>query len=100
MAYKLVAATGFTPQNRVQPTVLDAADNVLTIAGYNVENLDTRVEDPNSMPPDAERDDDLAEGKFKSIAGHIVSVLGSPDIVALQEVQDNDGGEFSDVVAA
>ncbi len=102
MAYglQLVAATGFNPQNRVQPTAPDSADNVLTIAGYNVENLDTRVEDPNNVPPEAERDDDLAEGKFKSIAGHIVSVLGSPDIVALQEVQDNDGGEFSDVVVA
>lgn len=72
---------------------------MLTIAGYNVENLDPIVEATDRTPIN-DPDDDVGTGKFNSIAQHIVTLLGSPDIVALQEVQDNDGGQFSDVVAA
>lgn len=46
-----------------------------------------------------EIDDDVTAGKFSGIATHIVDVLKSPAIVALQEVQDNDGAEYSDVSA-
>jgi len=52
------------------------------------------------VPSKDDIDDDVADGKFKSIAKHIVGLLGSPDIVALQEVQDDDGGEYSDTVSA
>ena len=43
--------------------------------------------------PDADIDNDLGDGKFAAIARQIVGVLGAPAIVALQEVQDNDGSE-------
>ncbi len=49
--------------------------NGLTIATFNVENLD-------SLDPPA---------KFAALAGIIVANLRAPDIIALEEVQDNDG---------
>ncbi|MGR9459452.1 endonuclease/exonuclease/phosphatase family protein (plasmid) [Rhizobium leguminosarum] len=72
--------------------------DVLTIASYNVENLDTRLEDVTMVPSKDDIDDDVGDGKFAAIAKHIVGLLGSPDVVALQEVQDDDGGEYSDAV--
>jgi len=74
--------------------------NILTVAGYNVENLDTRIEDETLVASKGDVDDDVGQGKFTSIAKHIVGLLGSPDILALQEVQDDDGGEYGDVVGS
>lgn len=54
----------------------------LTIASYNVLNLD---------PNDQDGDADIADGRFQQLAENIVVSLNSPDIIALQEVQDNSG---------
>lgn len=54
---------------------VDAGADRLTVANYNVENLD---------PTDG-------EARFAAIAAQIVNNLLAPDIVALQEVQDNSG---------
>jgi predicted extracellular nuclease len=59
-------------------------DAELAIATYNVENLDP------SDPPD----------KFARLAQGIVTNLRSPDIVALEEIQDNNGPVNDGVVAA
>jgi uncharacterized protein len=56
-------------------TLLGGSDDQLTVATFNVENLD---------PGDG-------AGKFSALAGAIVSNLRSPDIVNLEEVQDNNG---------
>lgn len=97
---RLVNAIGATTK-AWEPAVVGAGpeDDVLTIAGYNVENLDPILEADDKTPIN-DPDDDVGKGKFSSIAQHVVSLLGSPDILALQEVQDNDGGQYSDVVAA
>lgn len=55
-------------------TNLDGTADRLTIASYNVENLD---------PTDGAR--------FDRIAGDIVWNLESPDIIGMQEIQDADG---------
>jgi len=55
----------------------------LTLATFNVENLD---------PGDGER--------FDRLARQIVGGLRSPDILALQEVQDDDGPVVSEIVSA
>jgi uncharacterized protein len=62
----------------------------LRIATYNVENLHPQVGDPD--PSNNDRLDRLAQ----SITSH----LGSPDILCLQEVQDNDGPENTGVTDA
>lgn len=97
---RLAKATGAVPKDwSAAPIGAPADEAVLTVAGYNVENLDPVVERVERTPVDAP-DDDVGKGKFTAIADHVVRLLGSPDVVALQEVQDNDGGEYSDVVAA
>lgn len=78
-------------------TTLVGSEKQLTIASYNVENLDPKRESIDKV--DQKRasnvDDDLGKGRFKTIATQIVQNLKSPDIIALQEIQDNDGAEIS-----
>jgi predicted extracellular nuclease len=61
-----------------------AKPNELAIATFNVENLD---------PTDP-------QDKFDRLAGIIVSNLSAPDLVALEEVQDNNGATDDGTVAA
>jgi predicted extracellular nuclease len=63
----------------------------LTIASYNVLNLD---------PNDDDGDTDLADGRFERIATQIVDHLHSPAILALQEIQDNSGSADDGTVDA
>ncbi|MFN6518284.1 MAG: putative Ig domain-containing protein [Nostoc sp. CreGUA01] len=65
-------------------TALTPTINQLTVATYNVENLD-----PN---------DDIS--KFNSLANRIVNNLKSPDIISLEEIQDNNGATNNGVVDA
>ncbi|HEY7430208.1 MAG TPA: endonuclease/exonuclease/phosphatase family protein [Streptosporangiaceae bacterium] len=84
--YFIAATTLGTVQHGNLPrTVATApAKKQLSIATYNVENL--APSDPAS--------------KFQALASGIVTNLASPDIVALEEVQDNDGAADDGVVAA
>ncbi|PRY92027.1 putative extracellular nuclease [Hasllibacter halocynthiae] len=88
----------------LQPEVTDLAGsaNQLTVASYNVLNLDPVVEDQSRTNGGQARnvDDDVGEGRFDAIAAQVVGNLGSPDILALQEVQDNTGGEIGDGVVS
>ncbi len=71
---------------------------VLTLNGFN---LDVRRENPELVhDPERDVDDDLDDGRFRMLARAIVRQAGAPDIVALQEMQDDDGAEISDVVSA
>ena len=82
-----VAATtlGAVQDNHLAPVVATApAKKQLSIATYNVENL--APGDPDS--------------KFQTLAQGIVTNLASPDIIAVEEVQDNDGATDDGVVAA
>jgi hypothetical protein len=64
---------------------------VLSVASYNVSNLD---------PNDADGDTDVADGRFDAIAGQIVNALDAPDVLALQEIQDNSGSVNDGTVSA
>lgn len=76
-----------------QTTALSPTDNQLLVATYNVLNLD-----PNDQ--DQEGDADVANGRFTLIGSQIVNNLNAPDIVCLQEVQDNTGSVDDGVIAA
>ena len=78
---------------RLKPetTRLGAGRGYLTIATFNVLNLD---------PNDADGDTDVASGRFDAVAALIARNLRYPDIIALQEVQDNDGSAKTGVKAA
>lgn len=75
-------------------TSIEAAEDLLTIASYNVLNLETE---------DGDSDADVGDGRFDAIATQIVDNLNAPDIIGLQEIQDNNGtlgGTGTGVVAA
>ncbi|NES68427.1 MAG: type I secretion C-terminal target domain-containing protein, partial [Okeania sp. SIO2D1] len=72
--------TNITPEN-----------DRLTVASYNVLNLD---------PNDSDGDTDVANGRFETIASQIINNLSTPDIIGLQEVQDNNGSVNDGTIAA
>nr|WP_099907599.1 endonuclease/exonuclease/phosphatase family protein [Streptomyces sp. TLI_171] len=84
--YTIAANTvGAVQDNGLQREVVDRQlPSELSIATYNVENLD---------PSDG------AE-KFAQLAQGIVTNLGSPDIVALEEIQDDNGAVSDGTVDA
>jgi hypothetical protein len=84
--YELEASSvGQLVSGGIQPVVTRRqGQDQLAIATYNVENL--APTDPAS--------------KFQKLADGIVHNLASPDIVAVEEVQDNDGAKDDGVVAA
>jgi len=77
----------FTPLTRVgggltRETTTAPLSGQLTAATFNVENLDP------------------SDGSFANLAGLIVSNLRSPDLIALEEVQDNNGATNDGTVDA
>ena len=93
--YEVLATTAVTVATPTiltgEITALSGDTDTLTIASYNVLNLD---------PNDGDGDTDVADGRFTAISLQIVNALGSPDIVALQEVQDNSGSVNDGTVSA
>ncbi|WP_017317613.1 endonuclease [Mastigocladopsis repens] len=65
-----------------ETTSLQNSQDVLTVATFNVENLDPR------------------DRRFDNIAEIIVNNLKAPDVISLSEVQDNNGPTNDDVVNA
>lgn len=84
--FKLLPSTlpGVTAGGLAQETAAAAAAGQLAVATFNVENLDAN--DPQS--------------KFDALAGLIVRNLQSPDLLSLEEVQDNNGATDNGVVDA
>ena len=74
----------FTSGGLTQETATDPGDaDVLRIADYNVENFSTKEPE-----------------RVAKLADQIVNIMLSPDIIALQEIQDNNGAPNMDGVAA
>jgi predicted extracellular nuclease len=101
----LIAVFLFSPSGYaigVEETPLAVDSQRLTVASFNVHNLDPQVEDITKVRDRSPRnvDDDLGKGQFTALGKQIVTQLKNPDIIALQEVQDNDGAELSAVVDA
>ncbi|PWJ22149.1 endonuclease/exonuclease/phosphatase family protein [Jannaschia seohaensis] len=94
----VVADSTLTPE----VTQLAAGENQLTVASYNVLNLDPVVEVQGNTAGGQSRnvDDDIGDGRFAAIAEQIVGNLATPDILGLQEIQDNTGGEIDDGVVS
>ncbi|MFI9582984.1 endonuclease/exonuclease/phosphatase family protein [Streptomyces sp. NPDC052236] len=86
--YTLVARTLGTVTDRgraLEPEKTRAQRrDELAVATYNVENLD---------PSDP-------QAKFDALAGAVVNNLASPDIIALEEIQDDTGAKNTGTVAA
>ncbi len=88
---------------RVRPTRLSLAADAshLTVMTLNGFNLDPRIERPERVDdPRRDIDDDVGDGRYDALARALVEEAGSPDVVALQEMQDDDGAEVSPNVSA
>ena len=93
-SYEVRFTEAFSPRRgplKPETTRLEPGEGNLTIASFNVLNLD---------PNDRDGDTDVAAGRFDAVASVIVRNLHHPDIVALQEVQDNDGSAKTRVKVA
>ncbi|MEU4995536.1 endonuclease/exonuclease/phosphatase family protein [Streptomyces sp. NPDC021622] len=84
--YTLTARTlgKVTDKGLVREKTRRQAKGELAVATYNVENLD---------PTDPQK-------KFDALAGAVVSNLASPDILALEEIQDDNGAKNDGTVSA
>ncbi len=92
--FEVLPSTAPTPvPGSLEPegTTLAGDSSHLLIASFNLLNLD---------PNDGDGDADIADGRFAALAAQIVGSLNSPDILALQEVQDNSGSEDDGKTAA
>ncbi len=94
--YTVAAPSPLTPE----VTTVTGGASRITIASYNVENLDPKVENVNLVDGRSPSNVDDDSVKYTQIASQILNNLRAPDIVALQEVQDNDGAELSAVTSA
>lgn len=85
----------------VRASSLQPEDGAVTIMTLNCFNLDPHIESEDRvLNPRQDIDDDWGEGRFHTLAQAVVLQANTPDIVALQEIQDNDGAEISEVVDA
>jgi predicted extracellular nuclease len=85
----------------VDRSALKPESGFLTIMTMNGFNLDMHIESGSKVKnPGQDVDDDWGDGRFHGLAQAVVSQANVPDIVALQEIQDNDGAEMTDVVDA
>jgi uncharacterized protein len=81
----LIASSATGVSHGLTPQVAPAArSGQLTVATYNLDNLSPKT----------------AASKFTSLGSQIVKNLGAPDILAVQEIQDNDGSTDDGVVDA
>lgn len=93
---------------KIEPSYVDLKKSGLTpepgsvtIMTLNCFNLDSQIESPALvMNPNRDVDDDWGDGRFHTLAQAVVLQANSPDIVALQEIQDSDGAEMTKVVEA
>ncbi|MEO1649347.1 MAG: choice-of-anchor I family protein [Pseudomonadota bacterium] len=105
--FEIIPTVDFTPNIvsgglTAETTEITVGNNEISIASYNVLNLDTVVEDPANLLPNVSNgvDDDLGNGRFDTIAAQIATNLNAPDIIGLQEIQDNTGAEGVDSVTS
>lgn len=86
--YRVLATGAAAEVNRgvlaEEVTNLLAGDTTLTVGSFNVENLSARSDD----------------ARFLQLARQIVENLKSPDILALQEIQDDSGPDDDGTVTA
>ncbi len=75
---------GVVPGSLPRESATPARDDELAVASYNVENLSPRD----------------GQEKFDELAAQIVGNLASPDLLTLEEVQDNSGPTNDGTVAA
>lgn len=94
-----VQQTGLSEALRTHAS--DPGAEFTSILTLNAFNLDTHRERPELVEdPRRDIDDDVGDQRFEMLAKVIVEQALSPAIVALQEIQDNDGAEITPITDA
>lgn len=77
------------------------SEKILRVMTVNCLNLDPKIERASHvLNPDMDIDDDVGDLQFDRL-GQAIAIQGcSPELVALQEIQDNDGAEQTHVTDA
>jgi uncharacterized protein len=103
-SYQIMATNPIQVERRplqVESKASKVPAEYVSILTLNAFNLDPHIEDRERVQdPDTDIDDDVGDGRFEMLARVIVEDAHSPAIVALQEIQDNDGAEITDVADA
>lgn len=79
-----------------EETTLVASNGHLTVATFNVLNLDPT----DAFVDDSPRDPTSPRNRFDQLADQIVNNLHAPNIIGLQEIQDNSGATDDGVTSA
>lgn len=103
-AFQMVASGPLVVRDRpldLRRTTLEPSEQGTTILTLNGFNLDVQIEDRGRVQdPDRDVDDDKLYGRFELLARAIIEQAATPDIVCLQEIQDDDGAELGPTVDA
>lgn len=103
-AYQLAVSQPFDvdPQFiELTKSALISEGGAMTVMTLNCFNLDPHIESEHRVSnPRLDIDDDWGEGRFHTLAQAVALQAACPDIIALQEIQDNDGAEQTTVVDA
>jgi len=81
---EVTSALARVPDGVTREVTATPGANELSVATFNVENLD-------ALEP---------QSKFDALAGEIVTNMKSPDVISLEEIQDNNGATNDSVVDA
>jgi len=100
--YEVLATQAFAVLDAgLQPeTAAVPLDDRLSIAAFNVHNLDPTLENIALVNSLADIDDDVGDGNFDRLGAAIAGNLRAPDILCLEEIQDSDGAEQTAVTDA
>ncbi len=101
--FRVLASHALNPQsaNPESPAAtLRGGPEHLLVASYNVENLNPVVERLGRVAGPRDVDDAIGSGRMAALGRQIAVDLNGPDIIALQEIQDNNGAENDSVVSA
>lgn len=83
------------------PAHLRPTGEYLTVLTLNGFNLDPHVERAQFVKdPRRDIDDDVGDGRYHALAHDVVDRAHGPDLIALQEIQDDDGAEITATVQA
>jgi predicted extracellular nuclease len=103
-SYQIALTSPFKIEgNAIERTIsrLQPSAGSLTVMTLNCFNLDPKIEAASKVTnARSDIDDDVGDGRFHSLAKAVVNEANCPDIIALQEIQDNDGAELSDITKA
>lgn len=101
-AYKLLASEKFKDIKRgnlkAEITTLVGDETHMTVASFNMHNLDPKVEDKSKLVQGGTVDDDIKSGQYDNLTTQIIENLKLPDVLMHQEIQDNDGSESTEEV--